>query len=258
MQVKDVMSEPVTIEKSERIAYALDVMEKNGLRRLLVTSSGKLGGVITMRQIARVLGARQKLGLPASSLHVTTATLDAVIKVRPDMDLEDAALLLQKTSALVVMDGDDIVGWVRANDLLSAVTLEGVASDAMNVPLKVSPMDRLIHARRMMLDRDVGRLPVVERGKLVGILTEEDVAKALRAFRDLVPSRKQEARIKNLLVTDVMSTDLNTAYVDTPLEEIRQMILKDERGAIPILNHNEDLVGIITRTSLIDNLVTSG
>ena len=56
MQVKDIMTEPVTIDKSERLGHALDIMEKNDLRRLLVTNKGKIGGIITTRQIARVLG----------------------------------------------------------------------------------------------------------------------------------------------------------------------------------------------------------
>ena len=41
MQVKDIMTEPVTIDKSERVGHALDIMEKHDLRRLLVTNDGK-------------------------------------------------------------------------------------------------------------------------------------------------------------------------------------------------------------------------
>ena len=113
MQVKDIMTEPVTIDKSERLGHALDIMEKNDLRRLLVTNKGKIGGIITTRQIARVLGARKSLGMPASSLHVASATQDSVIKVLADMDMLDAMLLLQKTSVLVAVDGEKILGWVR-------------------------------------------------------------------------------------------------------------------------------------------------
>ena len=58
MHVKDIMTQPVTIDKSERLGHALDLMEKNDLRRLLVTNKDKMGGIITTRQIARVLGTR--------------------------------------------------------------------------------------------------------------------------------------------------------------------------------------------------------
>ena len=113
MQVKEIMSEPVKIDKSERLGHALDQMEKNDLRRLLVTNKDKLGGVITTRQIARVLGARKSLGMPASSLHVASATMDSLIKVLPDMQVDDALALMQKTGVLVVMDGEKVMGWVR-------------------------------------------------------------------------------------------------------------------------------------------------
>ena len=255
MQVKDIMSEPVKIDKSERLGHALDQMEKNDLRRLLVTNKDKLGGVITTRQIARVLGARKSLGMPASSLHVASATMDSLIKVLPDMQVDDAMALMQKTGVLVVMDGEKVMGWVRPREVLSAVKVSGTAGDAMRVPLTVNPNDRLVHARRMMLDRDVGRVPVVESGRLVGIISERDIARSLRAFRDLNDTAsKQYARIFNILVSDVMTHDVQYVYVDTPLEEVKKIILEEDRGGLPVLNRREEVVGMITRRSILDYL----
>ena len=255
MQVKDIMSEPVKIDKSERLGHALDLMEKNDLRRLLVTNKDKLGGVITTRQIARVLGARKSLGMPASSLHVASATMDSLIKVLPDMQVDDALALMQKTGVLVVMDGDKVLGWVRPREVLTAVKVNGTAGDAMRFPLTVNPNDRLVHARRMMLDRDVGRVPVVESGRLVGIISERDIARSLRAFRDLNDTAsKQYARIYNILVSDVMTHDAQYVYVDTPLEEVKKIILEEDRGGLPVLNHREEVVGMITRRSILDYL----
>jgi CBS domain-containing protein len=259
MQVKDIMSEPVTIDKSERLGHALDLMEKNDLRRLLVTNKDKMGGIITTRQIARVLGARKSLGMPASSLHVASATMDSVIKVLPDMDVQDAAVLLQKTGVLVAMDGEKVLGWVRPREILAAVKVSGMASDAMRYPLTSNPNDRLVHARRMMLDRGVGRLPVVEGGRLVGIISERDVAKSLRAFRDLNDTAsKQNARIYNILVSDVMTQDVKYVYVDTPLDEVTKIILTENRGGLPVLSRRDEVVGMITRRSILDYLVRTG
>ncbi|HOU71245.1 MAG TPA: CBS domain-containing protein [Methanothrix sp.] len=255
MQVKEIMSEPVKIDKSERLGHALDQMEKNDLRRLLVTNKDKLGGVITTRQIARVLGARKSLGMPASSLHVASATMDSLIKVLPDMQVDDALALMQKTGVLVVMDGEKVMGWVRPREVLTAVKVSGTAGDAMRVPLTVNPNDRLVHARRMMLDRDVGRLPVVEGGRLVGIISERDIARSLRAFRDLNDTAsKQYARIYNILVSDVMTHDVQYVYVDTPMDEVKRIILEEDRGGLPVLNHREEVVGMITRRSILDYL----
>jgi len=259
MQVKDIMSEPVTIDKSERLGHALDQMEKHDLRRLLVTNKNKMGGIITMRHIARVLGTRKSLGMPASSLHVASATMDSVIKVLPDMDVQDAMVLLQKTGVLVAMDGEKVLGWVRPREILAAVNVSGMAADAMRFPLTCNPNDRLVHARRMMLDRGVGRLPVVEGGRLVGIISERDVAKSLRAFRDLNDTAsKQYARIYNILVSDVMTHDVKYVYADTPLDEVKEIILTENRGGLPVLSRREEVVGMITRRSVLDYLVRTG
>lgn len=257
MSVKEIMSTPVTIDKSDRITHALDVMEKHDLRRLLVTNDGKLGGTITMRQIARVLGTRHRLGMPASSLHVASATSDSVVRVDPKMKVDDAVFLLQKTSVLVVMEEEEILGWVRPKDMLKALRMTGLAADAMRTPLTATPSDRLIHVRRVMLDQDVGRLPVMENGKLVGIVSERDVAKSLRAFRDLVQGGQQDPRVKNLLVSDVMSRGVKSIYVDTPLEEARTMMLEEDLGGMPVLNQNNELVGMLTRRCFFDHLVKS-
>jgi CBS domain-containing protein len=163
--------------------------------------------------------------------------------------------LMQKTGVLVVMDGDKVMGWIRPREVLSAVKVSGTASDAMRFPLTVNPNDRLVHARRMMLDRDVGRLPVVEGGRLVGIISERDVAKSLRAFRDLNDTAsKQYARIYNILVSDVMTHDVQYVYVDTPLDEVKKIILEEDRGGLPVLNRREEVVGMITRRSILDYL----
>jgi CBS domain-containing protein len=181
--------------------------------------------------------------------------MDSLIKVLPDMQVEDAMALMQKTSVLVVMDGDKVMGWIRPREVLSAVKVSGTASDAMRFPLTVNPNDRLVHARRMMLDRDVGRLPVVEGGRLVGIISERDVAKSMRAFRDLNDTAsKQYARIYNILVSDVMTHDVQYVYVDTPLDEVKKIILEEDRGGLPVLNRREEVVGMITRRSILDYL----
>jgi CBS domain-containing protein len=172
------------------------------------------------------------------------------------MEVEDAMGLLQKTSVLVAMDGDKILGWVRPREVLGVMNIAGKASDAMRFPLFVNPNDRLVHARRMMLDRDVGRLPVVDCARLVGILTERDVTKSLRAFRDLnSTASKQYARISNLLVSDVMTRDVKSIHADMPLDEVKKILLTENRGGLPVLNQKEELVGMITRRSLIDYLV---
>lgn len=53
-KVKDVMTSPlVTIDKDKPLREAIDLMNRNGLRRMLVTEKGKVVGIFTLRDIVR-------------------------------------------------------------------------------------------------------------------------------------------------------------------------------------------------------------
>ena len=55
-----------------------------------------------------------------------------------------------------------------------------------------------------------------------------------------------------------MTHDVKYAYVDTPLEEVKKIILGENRGGLPVLNKREEVVGMITRRSILDYLVRTG
>ena len=60
----------------------------------------------------------------------------------------------------------------------------------------VSSSDRLIHARRQMLDYKVGRVPVIDDDELIGIITSKDLMRAFINFRKNVPEKHQKSQIK--------------------------------------------------------------
>ncbi|HIE31147.1 MAG TPA: CBS domain-containing protein [Methanosarcinales archaeon] len=252
MNVSEIMVKPVRVEKSDNLSRALDLMDKHDTRRLLVTSKGKLRGVVTMRNIARALGTSRKPGMPASSLHVATAVSDTYATVPPEMRVSDAvSVLQQQRGILLVMDDEEILGWITPEEVLKTCKTDGFAAEFMSTPITAAPGDRLVHVRRIMLDQDIGRLPVVEDYQLVGIITEKDIAKAMRAIRDMVPANQQDSRVKNILTADVMSRGVKTVYTNSPVSEVVDIALKYGYGGVPVLNLEEELVGFITRMDLI-------
>ncbi|ADI72952.1 CBS domain containing membrane protein [Methanohalobium evestigatum Z-7303] len=256
MQVKEIMVEPPTIDKSDTTSHALDVMEKKNTRRLLVTHDDKIMGVLTMRSLNEELGTRKKGNKPASSLHVATAVSDDYSKVLPDTDIKDAITLMKnKGKVIVVTDNDDIYGWVTPEELLKNNHFDGYAGEIMQKdPLKANPSDRVIHIRHQMLENNIGRVPVVEDEKIVGIVTEKDIAKSMRAFRDLVAGNKQDTRIRNLIIEDIMTRGAKTVYTNTPTSDVVNMMIEDNIGGVPVLNLEDELVGIITRRNIIESM----
>lgn len=260
MNIKDIASEPITVHKADTISHALNLMDKNDTRRLLVINGSELLGIITMRSITRKLGTWKTSSLPASSLHVATSTTDLFTKVLPDTDIKTAIALMDNTGGiLVVTDNSHIQGWVTPHEILKNIKgVEGFAAEIMDDPISISPGERVSHARRLMLDNDIGRLPVIENGELVGIITEKDVASALMNFRALVSGNHQDERIRNLIVGDIMNHHVKTVKTNTPLHEVISFILENNIGGVPVLNLKDEMVGIISRRAIIRHLAEKG
>jgi CBS domain-containing protein len=120
--------------------------------------------------------------------------------------------------------------------------------------ITVSPNDRLVHARRCIIDKEIGRLPVVEENILEGILTAKDVAKAMTSFRKIVPDKYKNARIRNLLVEDVMTQNVKTMDGEATLDEAATKMLENRFSGIPV-EIDGVLAGIITKTDLLNFVV---
>ena len=256
MEVKDIMAEPPTISKSDTLSHALDIMEKKEMRRFLVKNEDKIVGILTMRNLTRELGTRKKGSMPASSLHVATAVSDNFVKVFPDVKVKDAVTLIDKNQGVIIVCKDEnVMGWVTPAELLKTNNFNGFAGEFMQrEPVIGSPGDRVSHIRRLMLDKNVGRIPIIENGKLVGIVTEKDVVKAMRAFRDIVSGNQQEARIKNLIVADIMRRSVKTVNTNTSLSDVAKMMLEENIGGLPVMNLEGEFVGLITRRNLVHSM----
>ncbi len=257
MQIKDIMVQPQTIDKADTISHALDVMDKTNTRRLLVKHGGDVMGVLTMRNLTKELGTRKKGAKPASSLHVATAVSDNYIKVLSDTNVNDAITLMKKNNGVImVSENDEIVGWVTPKELMKTNHFGGYAAEIMQKdPIVASPGDRVSHIRHLILDNDIGRLPVMDNGKLVGIVTEKDVAKAMRAFRDVVSGNQQDSRIKNLIVEDIMTRGVKTVYSNTSASDVVKMMIEEKISGVPVLNLENEMVGFITRRSVVNVMV---
>ncbi|HEY9246238.1 MAG TPA: CBS domain-containing protein, partial [Candidatus Methanoperedens sp.] len=130
------------------------------------------------------------------------------------------------------------------------------AAEIMKEPISVGVNDRLSHARRLILDNDIGRLPVIDNGDLVGIITERDVARSLMNFRTLVPDNQQDERIRNLIVGDIMTQNVKYVRTNTPISEVVSMMLKENIGGVPVLDLRDEMVGVISRRAIVRHIAS--
>ncbi len=109
--------------------------------------------------------------------------------VTPETLLTDAYAVMmdRRIRRLPVLENQRLVGIVSMGDLRAkGVDTESAEAAKMRVdavstanPLTVTPDDTLVDAARIMIDRKIGGLPVVEDGALVGIISETDLVRAL-------------------------------------------------------------------------------
>ncbi|HYA60586.1 MAG TPA: CBS domain-containing protein [Candidatus Acidoferrum sp.] len=124
----------------------------------------------------------------------------------------------------------------------------------MEAPIMCSPYDRIVHVRRRMIDEDAWWMMAVDDGKLAGVVTESDIAKALSKFRDLVKEKYQDARVRKIIVDDVMTADVISVWTNTPCEEVVAVMLEKDVEGVPVLDLKETLVGMITKGTILKNL----
>jgi len=250
------MSSPVvTLDKDQPLANAIDLMQRNEISRLVVLQAGKIVGMITEKDIARELGSSAAYRLPPGRMHVSNAMTPNPITVAPDVKAKRAAeiMLDHDVSGLPVVDGENLTGIVTKLDFAKVCSWyeEIYVGQVMQAsPRTISPSDRVIHARRLLLDEDLIGLPVVEGGELVGIVTMRDVAMKLAAFQEVVPDRYKSERIRNLLVEDIMTQPATTTRTDAKLSEVSRLMLERRFSSLPVLNLEGELVGLLTKTQL--------
>ncbi|MFC1908037.1 CBS domain-containing protein [Chloroflexota bacterium] len=121
--------------------------------------------------------------------------------------------------------------------------------------ITVNPDTLLDDASRMMFENHIRRLPVVENGKLVGLVTRH-------LLRDAIPSSVMPLSIwgihyqlSKMRVRDVMINDVITVTPDNTIEEVATLSAKNRIGTFPVVNSNGILVGIFSNTDLLHMLV---
>lgn len=101
----------------------------------------------------------------------------------------------------------------------------------------VGPENTLVEAAGLMREMDVGALPVCEEERVIGIVTDRDLAvRAIAAGRD--PS--------TTIVRDVMTPGVVHVFADQEVEEAARTMQQNEVRRLPVLSRDRRLVGILS------------
>ncbi|MDP3065417.1 MAG: CBS domain-containing protein [Methanobacteriaceae archaeon] len=262
MHVQDRMSkEVVVIDKDQNIQDALKLMKKHKISRLIVVNTNQnhqkeLVGIVTEKDIAFHMGSSKYGNLAPSHFHISTVMTSTPVTIPSNKSLGTAAqmMLENRIGGLPVVDDGEIVGMITKSDFMA--TCQGRPFTEIKVEecmatkiVTVAPQDRLVHARRIIIDDDIGRVIVTEDNKIQGILTAKDIALSMMSFRKVVPDKYMSSRIRNLLVEDVMTQNVKTIRKDATIAEASHMML--ENGFSGLLVVDDEMEGLITKTKVL-------
>jgi acetoin utilization protein AcuB len=126
----------------------------------------------------------------------------------------------------------------------------------MKFPVRtVKPKDSVAHARALLADNRINQLPVVQKGKILGIVSDRDLRDASEIFAissqpigtDTPAVMRDPAELN---VESVMTTSLATLSPEESLKRAAQLMVQDRIGGIPIVEKGR-LVAILTRTDVL-------
>ncbi|HET7682007.1 MAG TPA: CBS domain-containing protein [Xanthobacteraceae bacterium] len=110
-------------------------------------------------------------------------------------------------------------------------------SDAMTADVRIAkPQQTIAEAARMMAEIDVGALPVGDGDRLVGMLTDRDIA-----IRAVALGKNPQTPVQ-----DVMSKEVLYCFADQDLDEVVQNMADIKVRRMPVLNRDKRLVGILS------------
>jgi len=107
----------------------------------------------------------------------------------------------------------------------------------------VKPDQTIREAAQLMAEIDAGAIPVTENDRLVGMITDRDIA-----VRAVAQGKSPDTRIR-----DVMSTGILYCFDDQELDDVARNMGKNQVRRLPVINRDKRLVGILALGDLASN-----
>lgn len=240
--------EEIGVPENADVARIIETMNRNRRGVAVLLKEEKPLGIVTERQVLKFLGTGGDLGIPARELMVSP-----VISARENRRVAHAITMMidHNIRRIVVVDEMGRFTGVVAQKDLTRHLEEDIFKAQMQVfhliskggeVLHVFPEDPIRKALDLMIHNGMGSVPVLEKGKPVGMITERDVLKVARAIDYARP------------VKEIMTSPVVTVSMETPVVEaitvmnsrgIRRLVVVDPEGkAVNVLTNRDILKNV--------------
>lgn len=122
-------------------------------------------------------------------------------------------------------------------------------------PITITLQTTLPEANRLMNEHYVRRLPVIHKGKLVGIVTRGDIREAQASTATTLSVYELNYLLDEIPAKDFMAYEPITISPDASIAEAARRMMQHKIGGLPVVECGE-LVGIITETDICRLLIS--
>ena len=264
----------ICIPQTKTIKEAAEMMIEHGFRRLPVTHPGsnKLLGIVTAMDILDFLGGGSKFDiiekkhddnfLAAINEPVKEIMTRDAISITPKYSIRESVDLMTENGigSLPIVDKEDkLVGIVTERDfalaLAGSLTTETVGDIMIKDVITTTPGTPIESCSKIMVRNNLRRIPVVEEGKLIGIVTSTDI---LRFFGDkeMFASMTSNSGLDVLKrkISEIIKPNILVTESSVRLGDLCDLLAEKNIGGVPVVDDDE-LVGIVTERDILNTVL---
>ena len=256
MIAKDILSNEFrVIDANETISHALSLFEE--IDAIVVMEGNRYYGMLVQKELLRAK-------LPPNA-KVRSFVRHAP-KLKTDEPVEEIARLMLENDVyqLPVFEGEKLIGVVKADDILLKIApsigdlpIENFISKDI---VSVAPNDNIGKVIKLFREKNISRLPVIDDGKLVGIITMHDLMEKVvhpedkPEYGEFVAEKKRYLKIP---VKGVMQEAPFTMPPDAKTKDVIREIINRNIGGM-LIAKDDKLIGLVTKRDLLEPIARAG
>ena len=129
-----------------------------------------------------------------------------------------------------------------------------VANRMTKNPITVEPTTPVNDAAKLMKQRKIRRLPVVEKGRLVGIISDRDVMRVAPSPATTLSKFEIMSLLDKMTVSEIMAKEVVSLPDTATIEEAALVMYNERLSGLPVVSSMGAVVGIITETDVFKHL----